>query len=73
MTKQEEILEWINKYLTEQFIGDPSDLPEDECRKEASVILSHIVSEGGVIPEEGERGTIIGKPRKRPDLIISDD
>ena len=49
MTKQEEIQEWINKYLTKQFIG--SGLPEDECRNEAKKILSYLHSQGIRLPD----------------------
>lgn len=49
MTKQEELEEWVNKYLTERFIGVPNEFPKDECQKEARTILSHIASKGGVL------------------------
>ena len=47
MTKQEKILDWINKYLTEQFIGGVTELPSDECRNEAKAILLYLQSQGG--------------------------
>ena len=34
-----ELLLWINRYLTKQFIADPDDLPSNECEHEAKVIL----------------------------------
>ena len=46
MDKQEEMAEWINKYLTGQFICDPTELPDDECRNEAREILSYLHSQG---------------------------
>lgn len=54
MTKQEEIMEWTNKYLTGRFIGTPNDLPKDECQKEAKSILSYIASRGGTLEVDRE-------------------
>ena len=49
MTKQEEIINWINKYLTRQFIYDPKELPEDECLEEAKEIIVYLQSQGAVL------------------------
>lgn len=46
MAKQEEIRQWINKYLTQQFICDLSLLPDDECLSEAKAILMYLDSRG---------------------------
>ncbi|MBU2118779.1 MAG: hypothetical protein KJ954_14420 [Alphaproteobacteria bacterium] len=54
MTKQEEIREWINRYLTKQFIAPPESLPEDECRGEAKAILTYLDSEGVVVKKDEE-------------------
>lgn len=36
----DKLLLWINRYLTRQFIhANPATLPDDECNKEAKVIL----------------------------------
>lgn len=35
----DKLLLWINRYLTRRFIADPTMLPDDECSKEAKVIL----------------------------------
>lgn len=48
---REEIEEWINKYLTKQFIYDPKELPDDECLAEAKEILSYLHSKGVVTDE----------------------
>ncbi len=48
MTKQSDLLNWLNKYLTKQFICDPKELPDDECLNEAKEILSFFQSQGAV-------------------------
>jgi len=53
MTKQEELENWINKYLTERFIAPSNTLPEDECRGEVRAILSYLRSQGVTFPGEG--------------------
>ncbi len=56
---QQEILSWINKYLTKQFICEPSELPEDECLNEAREILSYLHSQGVVIKVDREPSTYL--------------
>ena len=41
--KREEIRNWLNRYLTEQFICSSDELPDDECLKEAKEILKYFV------------------------------
>lgn len=58
----EEMREWINKYLTKQFVGDPSEVPDDECRNEAKEILSYIHKHYATKIEEAKvRGLEAGK------------
>ena len=53
MTKQEEIREGINHYLTKQFICDEDrEVPEDECLHEANALLAYLHSQGVVIKVE---------------------
>jgi hypothetical protein len=55
MTIQEEIKEWIAHYLTDQFLGQPSDYPANECYGEANKILKFLDSKGVVIKTGGKR------------------
>ncbi len=48
MAKQEKIQEWIDEYLTNQFIGDTKDYPP-ECASETKAILKYLKSEGMVL------------------------
>lgn len=41
----DQTLNWINKYLTKRFISD-TELPSDECLKEASDILIYMFKAG---------------------------
>jgi len=50
MTKQEEIKEGINQYLTKRFICDiDGEVPSDECLHEANALLAYLHSQGVVI------------------------
>jgi len=46
MSIQEEIRDWLNKFLTRQFISEPDMLPNDECLAEAEEILQYLDSKG---------------------------
>ena len=52
MTKKEKIRDWMNKYLTKQFIFSIDTVPEDECLLETDVILAYLHSQGMVLEEE---------------------
>lgn len=55
MTKQAEIREGINQYLTKRFICDQDgEVPEDECLHEADALLAYLHSHGVVIRADRE-------------------
>jgi len=62
MTEQEELLNWLNKYLIKRFISDPDELPDDECLVEAKEILNYLVSKGVVIRTPNTRGENVEYP-----------
>ncbi len=40
---REDLLLWLNRYLTKRFIADPDSLPKDECEYEAEVIFNKVL------------------------------
>lgn len=52
MPKQEDVRDWINKYLTRRFICNPDELPDNECLNETNEILQYLVSQGMAIKRE---------------------
>ena len=69
MTKREEIQKGMAQYI--KLVGNKPDVYTPEICAED--LMEYLRSDGVVFPEEGEKGAIIGKPRKRPDMVISDD
>ncbi len=65
MTKQKNLLGWINTYLTERFIANPKELPSDECFTEAEAILQYLHSQGVVIelPYESPEGCHLARTK----------
>ena len=42
MTEYEELRQRIADYLTGRFVFDPSEVPKDECHKEADYVLAEV-------------------------------
>ncbi len=49
-----ELAVWLNGYLTENFVSEPSDVPIDECLSETLDILRKFHSQGVVIKVGGD-------------------
>lgn len=51
---KEDLIKWINKYLTERFIAPSDTLPKDECQKEAEAILDKVLKGNWVDKPDSE-------------------
>ena len=52
--KRENLLLWLNRYLTKRFIANPDTLPEDECENEAKVILDKVLKDNWIDKPDSE-------------------